>query len=60
MRGALEGLDAAGSKPGPRHHFVVAADPTVELSDAVVALAADVAQCLAPHAVMLPRERWEG
>ena len=60
VRGALEGLYAARSKPGPRHHFLVAADPTVELSDDVVALAADVAQCLAPHAVMLPREGWEG
>ena len=60
MRGALEGLYAAGSKPGPRHHFPVAADHGVELSDDVVALAADVAQCLAPHAVMLPREGWEG
>ena len=56
MRGAVEGLYAAGSKPRPSHHFLVAADPTVELSDDVVALAADVAQCLAPHAVMLPRE----
>ena len=60
MRGALAGLYAAGSKPGPRHHFLVAADPTVELSDDVVALAADVAQCLAPHTMMLPREGWEG
>ena len=60
MRGALEGLYAAGGKPGPRHHFLVAADPTVELSDDVVAMAAYVAQCLAPHAVMLPREGWEG
>ena len=58
--GTLEGLYAAGSKPGPRHHFLVAADPMVELSDDVVALAADVAQCLAPHAVMLPREGLEG
>ena len=60
MCGTLEGLYAAGSKPGPRQHFLVAADPTVELSDDVVALAADVAQCLAPHAVMLPSEGWEG
>ena len=68
MRGALEGLYAAGSKPGPRHHSLVAADTTVELSDDAVALAADVAQCLAadvaqclaPHAMMLPREGWEG
>ena len=38
----------------------MAADHGVELSDDVVALAADVVQCLAPHAVMLPREGWEG
>ena len=60
MQGALKGLYAARSKPGPRYHFLVAADPKVELSDDVVALAADVAKCLAPHAVMLPKEAWEG
>ena len=60
VRGAPEGLYAASSKTGPRHHFLVVADPTVELSDDVVALAADVAQCVAPHAVMLPREGLEG
>ena len=60
MRSALEGLYAAGGNPGPRHHFMVAADPTAELSDDAVALVADVAQCLAPHARMLPREGWEG
>ena len=60
MRSALEGLYAAGSKPGPRHHFLVAADPMAELSDDAVALVAAVAQCLAPHAMMLPREGWEG
>ena len=32
----------------------------MELSDDVVALAADVVQCLAPHAMLLPREGWEG
>ena len=31
----------------------------VELSEDVVALAADVVQCLVPHAMMLPREGWE-
>ena len=60
MRTALEGLYAAGSKPGPRHLFLVVADPTAELSADAVALVADVAQCLAPHAMMLPREGWEG
>ena len=55
LRGALEHLYSK-----PRHHFLVAADHGVELSDEVVALAADVVQCLAPHAVMLPREGWEG
>ena len=59
MRSALEGLYAAGSKPGPAHHFLVAADPTAELGDDAVALVADVAQCLAPDATMLPREGWE-
>ena len=44
----------------PRHQFLVAADHGVELSDDVVALAADVVQCLAIHAMMLPREGWEG
>ena len=60
MRSALEGLYAAGTKPAPRQHFLVAADPTAELSDDAVAPVADVAQCLAPHAMMLPREGWEG
>ena len=60
MRSTLEGLYATGSKPGPQHHFLVAADPTAELSDDAVALVADVAHCLAPHAMMLPREGWEG
>ena len=55
LQGALERLYSK-----PRHHFLVAADHGVELSDDVVALAADVVQCLAPHAVMLPREGWEG
>ena len=32
----------------------------MELSYDVVALAANVVQCLAPHAVMHPREGWEG
>ena len=54
LRGALEHLYSK-----PRHHFLVAADHGVELSDDVVALAADVVQCLAPHAMMLPREGWE-
>ena len=55
LRGALE---HRYSKPG--HEFLVAADHGVELSDDVVALAAEVVQCLAPHAMMLPREGWEG
>ena len=55
LRGALEHLYSK-----PRHHFLVAADHGVELSDDVVALAADVVQCLAPHAMSLLREGWEG
>ena len=49
LRGALEHLYSK-----PRHNFLVAVDHGVELSDDVVALAADVVQCLAPHAMMLP------
>ena len=55
LRGALEQLYSK-----PRHQFLVAADHGVEVSDDVVALAADVVQCLAPNAMMLPREGWEG
>ena len=55
LRGALDNLYSK-----PRHHFLVAADHGVDLSDDVVALAAGVVQCLAPHAMMLPREGWEG
>ena len=60
MRSALEGLYATGGKPGLRHHFLVAADPTADLGDDAVALVADVAQYLALHAMMLPREGREG
>ena len=49
-----------GASPGLRHHFPVAADPTAELSNDGVVLVAEVAQCVAPHAMMLPREGWEG
>ena len=55
LRGALEHLYSK-----PRHHFLMVADHGVELSDDVVALAANVVQCLAPHAMLLPREGWEG
>ena len=55
LRGDLEHLYSK-----PRNHFLVAADHGVELSDDVVALAADVVQCLAPQAMLLPREGWEG
>ena len=60
MRNAPEGLYATGDKPRPRHHFLVAADHTAELGDDMVALVADLAQCPAPHATMLPGEGWEG
>ena len=43
LRGALERVYSR-----PRHHFLVAADHGVELNDDVVALAADVVQCLSP------------
>ena len=55
LHGALERLYSK-----PRHHFLVAVHHGLELSDDVVALAADVVQYLAPHAVKLPREGWEG
>ena len=55
LQGALEHLYSK-----PRHHFLVAADHGMELSDEVVALAANVVQCLAPDAMMLPKEGWEG
>ena len=60
MRSALEGLYAPGDKPGPRHHVLVAADPTAELGDNTVTLVADVAHYLAPHAMLLPRKGWQG
>ena len=60
VRGTLECLYATRDKPGPRHHFLVAGDPAAELSDEVVALVADVAQYLIPHAMMLPRGGREG
>ena len=60
MRGALEGLYGTDDELGPRHHFMVATDHTAEVSDDTVALVADAAQCLAPHAMILPREGWEG
>ena len=56
----MEGLYATGDKRRPWHHFLVAAQPTAELGNDTVALVANVAQCLAPHAMMLSRERWEG
>ena len=49
MHDTLEDLYANGDKPGPRHHFLVAADPTAELGDDTVALVADVAQCPPRH-----------
>ena len=55
LPGALEHLYSK-----PRHHFLVAADHEEELSNDVVALAADVVQCLAPDQMMLLREGWEG
>ena len=55
LRGDLEHLYSKR-----KHHFLVAADHGVELSDDVVALAADVVQCLAHDAMMLPREGREG
>ena len=55
-----KGLYGAGDKHGPRHHLLVTTYHAAELCDNTVALVADVAQCLAPHAMILPREGWEG
>ena len=60
MRNALEGLYWAGGEHGPRHHFLVATGHAAELCDRTVVLVADAAQCLAPHAIILPREGWGG
>ena len=60
MRSALEGLYRAGCEYGPRHHCLVSTDHEAELCDRAVALVADAAQCLAHHAMILPREGWEG
>ena len=54
MRSALEGLYRAGDAHEPRHHFLAATDHQAELCDNTVALIADAAQCLAPHAMILP------
>ena len=60
MGGALEALYGTGDEPGPRHHFRVVAHHTAEMSDDTVALVANVAHCVAPNAMMPPREGWEG
>ena len=60
MRKALEGRYRASGKSGPRHHFLVAIDHEAELCHNTVTLVADTAECLAPHAMILPREGWEG
>ena len=56
----MEGFYSGGDKHEPRHHLLVARDHTAELCDNTVALVADVAQCLASQAMILPREGWEG
>ena len=56
----MEELYRACGETGPRHHFLVATDHEAELWDNRVALVADLAQCLAPHATILLREGWEG
>ena len=56
----MEGLYPACVETGPRHHVLVATDQEAELCDNTITLVADVAQCLAPHAIIFPREGWEG
>ena len=59
LPGALPWLrDCGNASPPPAE--MQSADPTVELSDDAVPLVADATQCLAPHAMMLLREGWEG
>ena len=61
MRRALERLyQASTGERGPRHHLLVATDQEAELCDQTVVPAAHAAQCLAPHAMILPMEGWEG
>ena len=60
LRSAPEGLYGAGDKHGPRHHLLVATDHTAQLWDNTVGLVADMAHCLDLHAMILPREGWEG
>ena len=60
LRSAVGGLHGAGEKHGARQHLLVATDHTAEPSDDTVTLVADTAECLAPHATILPKEGWEG
>ena len=60
MRRGLKGMYGVCDEHGPRHQFLVATDHAAELCDNTVALVADVAQCLATYAMILPREGWEG
>ena len=60
MGSALEGLYRASGEHKLRHHFLVATDHAAERCDRTLALGADAAQCLAPQAMILPREGWEG
>ena len=60
MHSALGGLFQVCDESGPRHHFLMATDHEAELCDRTVALVVDAAQCPAPHAMILPREGWEG
>ena len=60
MRSALQGVYWACDEFGPRHHVLVATDHEAELCKNAVALVADAAQCLTPHATILPWEGWEG
>ena len=59
MRGALEGLYATGDKPGPRHTSWWPRT-TRRARRQHGRAGCNVAQCLVPHAMMLPREGWEG
>ena len=58
MSSSLEGLYRANARP--HHHFLVATEHQADLCDRTEALLADAAQCLAPPAMILPREGCEG
>ena len=58
MRSALEGLYRASGEYRLRHSILKASDHEAQLCNRTVALVADAAQRLTPHAMILRREGW--